>query len=150
MQGGEVGQAPGEEVWNLAAKSVHTQFMGMVTDLLEGRLDISNFEDNCRALLGGCRWGGVGGWGGGLGVSTHRMSLSCKQLLLLGVEPGLHVGCCSGVAWLGGVPGLRISGWAVLGYEMVLAESLVDWAAATSAAQKQVHCGAGWEDVGPQ
>lgn len=28
------------------------QFMEMVTDLLEGRLDVSTFEDNCRALLG--------------------------------------------------------------------------------------------------
>ncbi|GAB4820057.1 hypothetical protein N2152v2_007103 [Parachlorella kessleri] len=51
-RGGEVGQGPNEEVWVSAARTVHGQFMDMVTDLLEGRLDVSNFEDNCRALLG--------------------------------------------------------------------------------------------------
>ncbi len=53
-----MGQDPGEEVWVTAARSVHGLFMDMVTDLLEGRLDVSNFEDNCRALLG--EWGGAG------------------------------------------------------------------------------------------
>lgn len=48
-----------------AAPCSPLQFMEMVTDLLEGRLDVSNFEDNCRALLGEQSRLVVKGGGGG-------------------------------------------------------------------------------------
>eukprot|EP00887_Chlorella_sp_A99_P007276 scaffold2.g7276.t1 len=38
--------------WTPAAAGVHGEFLGMVTRLVEGRLDPSDYEDDCRALLG--------------------------------------------------------------------------------------------------
>ena len=35
-----------------AAKQIHSQFMQMALQLVDGRLDSSQYEDSCRQLLG--------------------------------------------------------------------------------------------------
>lgn len=37
------------------AKKLHQEFMQMVLKLIDGRLDSSQYEDSCRALLGETR-----------------------------------------------------------------------------------------------
>ena len=45
--GGEVAVQDDE-----AAKQIHSQFMQMALQLVDGRLDSSQYEDSCRQLLG--------------------------------------------------------------------------------------------------